>query len=670
MLVVALVVIYLGLPTATGLCPPELHGKGQAWNADEKTRLETTISLLKYLVERCGIPRHLPPKDFFSSEKLWKVKLSFQPLQVVNVDEIEQSVTLSSYLILTWTDSSLSWDPKWYQGIEMVAMRLQDTWTPTIIIPKTTQSTGVKLQLPDKVSVRHDGQVRMQVPQFVSTLCKFDMRDFPFDSHRCSIVFLEQEFFLNMTTFEAETSDVKTYFGTNAGWMVNEEGCTPRLANSSQFPTFTYVVCRVMLIRRSAFYVINLIGPMALTSVMTLIVFWIPPEEREKVSFVTSVFMSTSLYLGFILDRLPRSMDSVPYLNLLLIAIVAEVILATVATAFVLQYSRRRMDTTSQSSGDQQQNDAAEPDGDTVPNSKLSFGLLHSKCKGSPQKGFRNTQQRKRVLFNMFKTKTDCSKRHHELEGTNKQSTENSTFSNILGKNQKHRRHSCCGIICVSSLKDGDLDVNSANYERNLRLDEDLMRPPRVVLKQNKVCDSAHMDRDPKNICERSDKDGMSQDVRHADTFSLRHNGPSPLFSMQESERDVTSDANKVQQMSPLPGNNAFTDDASNISTYTSDSSRPNGLTFQKQRCSITIPEAHPSLGNDGLNHSPEENISANISKQHAQAHSLQDILWRLLGRTKTRLEPEDFDKLFFWVMFALIIVTWMAFILPTHSRS
>ncbi|KAK3751243.1 hypothetical protein RRG08_024000 [Elysia crispata] len=184
MLVYVLAIICLSLPAAKGKCSPKLHGQSQLWQPDEETRLQTTLSLLNYLVKRCGIPSYLPPKEFYNPQKSWKVALSFQPFQVVEVDEIEQSITLSTYLILTWNDSSMSWDLYHYRGIEMVQMKLQDIWSPKIVVPKATQRSGVTLQLPEKVSVRASGEVIAHGPHFISTLCEFDMRDFPFDSHR------------------------------------------------------------------------------------------------------------------------------------------------------------------------------------------------------------------------------------------------------------------------------------------------------------------------------------------------------------------------------------------------------------------------------------------------------------------------------------------------------
>ncbi|KAK3751242.1 hypothetical protein RRG08_023999 [Elysia crispata] len=281
-----------------------------------------------------------------------------------------------------------------------------------------------------------------------------------------------------MTAFETETSDIKTYFGTNAGWIVEEGGCSSSLSNSTQFPTITYVLCHVRLIRRSAFYVINLMCPMALTSVMTLIVFWILPEEREKVSFVTSVFMSTSLYLGFIQDRLPRSMETTPYLNLLLIA--------TMATAFVLQYSKKRTTQQGQSSEDK------DPSRGVV--NDLDLGVY------SKRSNFENKT--------ISEIKTDSSVK--ELDA---QTGYNNGKANVKHAAEKQRQKQCCSILCFGNSNDED--------EPKVTLDEKLrkfLKLPRTLIKQNKVIGTTHEEND----LNQSNIDETPQNTKHSGAFPRR----------------------------------------------------------------------------------------------------------------------------------------------------
>lgn len=106
------------------------------------------------------------------------------------------------------------------------------------------------------------------------------------------------------------------------------------------FPRFNYVTCYVQIRRRSAFYVANLIAPMTLTSLMTILVFWIPAETEEKISFLVSLFTSTSVFLNYVIDMIPRSIETIPRVSLFVFAINIQVILATAATALVLRRYR------------------------------------------------------------------------------------------------------------------------------------------------------------------------------------------------------------------------------------------------------------------------------------------------------------------------------------------
>ncbi|GFS27826.1 neuronal acetylcholine receptor subunit alpha-7 [Elysia marginata] len=664
-------VISLKLVKATGKCSVNLHGKDRLWNLKDETTLQTTLSLLGDLNKRCGIPPLLPPMEFYKPSSSWTVALSFQPLQVVNVDEIEQSVTLSSYLILTWIDSSLSWEPKRYRGIKSVTMKLTNIWTPTVVVPKTTQSTGIKLQLPDKVSVRSDGQVTVPVPHFISTLCEFDMRDFPFDSHRCSIVFLEQEFFLNMTAFKAETSDVKTYFGTNAGWLLEEEGCISRLSNSSQFPTITYVLCHVRLKRRSAFYVINLIGPMALTSVMTLIVFWIPPEEREKVSFVTSVFMSTSLYLGFILDRLPRSMETVPYLNLLLMVIVAEVILATVATAFVLQYSTNRHENLSQASENQTgELTFSENLSTEEKESNLLSDSFTLKCGCQSKTDHLKTAKEDRDITSEELETKNKNENNQNLDVTFRNSNKNLHPKSHCDSQtaQKQRQNLCCAISCFGNSKVDKSDnkitqcVTEQSYEEKL---SGFSKLPRISLNQTKEANAFPVENRTKQV----NKDEASQSIRHTEAFSLNHlrhrfvfevpsKGTMPCYNdYHEKEDHITNKA---------PTGNGNSKSFTNRKSYSHSG--------QKQGCKILIPDCHlkPDTSDKEESHNtPVQGKCGNTSgTAKRKACPGLKFVFRMLRKSNEPLEPADFDRMFFWIMLVIIVITWLSFLIPTHFKS
>ncbi|XP_059153282.1 neuronal acetylcholine receptor subunit non-alpha-2-like [Physella acuta] len=303
------------------------------------TVMEAFQLLRQTMLAKLTLRRKVPPKYY--SEHNSSISLSFEPLQIVEVEGITQAVTLSSILTLTWNDPEVVWNPSVYSGIVDIKLSSENFWSPSIIIPKTTLGTDLHVPFPDVVDITYSGAILASVPTFVSTLCNLDMTYFPFDQHNCSFVFIEEHFY-NMTSFRLPPTDIQSYFGTNGDWIMGKHGCVAKMSHIS--PNFQYVICNIEMSRRSIFYVINLIFPMAMTSVMTLAVFCIPAKSGEKIGFVLSMYTSTSVFLSYIVERVPKNMDkTLPRINILLLAIVVQVILATVATVFVLYRYKQQL---------------------------------------------------------------------------------------------------------------------------------------------------------------------------------------------------------------------------------------------------------------------------------------------------------------------------------------
>ncbi|CAL1542155.1 unnamed protein product, partial [Lymnaea stagnalis] len=254
-------------------------------------------------------------------------------LQIILVDEVSQSIVLSAAITLVWVEPSVSWDPKQYGGIESLELEPGAFWAPTIYIPKTADNSVKVVPLTNTVQISYKSRVSTLIPIITTTLCNLDLTFFPFDTHECNIVFIESGMY-NVTSLNLPPMGISAYFGTNAAWVLVSYVCNTQASHYQ--PIFDYIVCTVKMSRRSAFYVVNLIGPMAMTSLVTLVVFWLPAEGGEKMTFVVSMFLSSSVFYNYILEIMPRSMESPPRLNLLLVFNGLLIMLATAATAYVL----------------------------------------------------------------------------------------------------------------------------------------------------------------------------------------------------------------------------------------------------------------------------------------------------------------------------------------------
>ncbi len=87
---------------------------------------------------------------------------------------------------------------------------------------------------------------------------------------------------------------------------------------------YSKVVFTLIMQRRYTFYVMNIVVPCALLSVLILMVFCVPPEAGEKISAGISVLLAFTVFLLMLADNVPRTSLDVPILGKRLIYMHSE----------------------------------------------------------------------------------------------------------------------------------------------------------------------------------------------------------------------------------------------------------------------------------------------------------------------------------------------------------
>jgi len=78
---------------------------------------------------------------------------------------------------------------------------------------------------------------------------------------------------------------------------------------------YSKVVFTIRMSRRYIFYVMNIILPCSLLSVLILVVFCVPPNAGEKISVGISVLLAFTVFLLMLADNVPRTSLVVPILG-------------------------------------------------------------------------------------------------------------------------------------------------------------------------------------------------------------------------------------------------------------------------------------------------------------------------------------------------------------------
>jgi len=149
------------------------------------------------------------------------------------------------------------------------------------------------------------------------TICEIDITYYPFDEQRCHIVFGAWSYH----TYKMNLTNVGVIvnldsFELNGEWEIyktlakrNEQP----VYNSNSKHMFSNVEFHIYIRRRYTFYVLNVILPSIMTSILLLSVFFSTPAQKVQIGVV--VLLSFRIFLLNVTDSIPKTSDHIPLLG-------------------------------------------------------------------------------------------------------------------------------------------------------------------------------------------------------------------------------------------------------------------------------------------------------------------------------------------------------------------
>nr|QQY02575.1 acetylcholine-gated chloride channel subunit-2 [Cryptocotyle lingua] len=246
------------------------------------------------------------------------VEFGLELLQVLDLDEMDQVVTVSVRTLHKWKDYNLIWDPSEYDGISSVTIPSNYLWLPDIALYNYADER-LSERRPCDVRIYSDGTIFWGPMAIFKSMCSVEIRNFPFDRQLCHLKFgpwAHDGFRVNITFYAGEENLRMTNYVLNQEWSVTRTRavfteisypCCPE-----KYPDISFYI---EMRRQSAFYTYILILPSVLLSVLTAVVFWLPPETPSKIILAMNVFVAFLLLHLLLEDTTPASASSFPLLG-------------------------------------------------------------------------------------------------------------------------------------------------------------------------------------------------------------------------------------------------------------------------------------------------------------------------------------------------------------------
>ena len=153
------------------------------------------------------------------------------------------------------------------------------------------------------VRIYYNGLVWWRPGDVFRTSCYPDIYKYPFDSQECRISilasgFTEQEVLLQIPGSEADTS----IYTDNGEWVLLKT--RPNSYDQNQLSVaqwyFTFK-------RRPQFFFFNVIMPIIFLSLLDCLVYCIPVQSGERISYAITVLLSFAVFMTLISDNIPKT---------------------------------------------------------------------------------------------------------------------------------------------------------------------------------------------------------------------------------------------------------------------------------------------------------------------------------------------------------------------------
>lgn len=174
----------------------------------------------------------------------------------------------------------------------------------------------------DKVIARihSDGSYMWSPGGLVQSLCDVDLYSFPFDLQTCSITLTIWGYYGTeavLVPINNLTIVDTTFYNKNAQWDLKRATLSP-LNNGGRN---SLMKVQLTLQRLSLYFVINMLVPVLLLSVLNPLVFVLPVDSGERVSCAVTIFLSFAVFMTLISENMPKSSEPMAAISFFLTGI-------------------------------------------------------------------------------------------------------------------------------------------------------------------------------------------------------------------------------------------------------------------------------------------------------------------------------------------------------------
>ncbi|XP_052816158.1 acetylcholine receptor subunit alpha-like [Mya arenaria] len=231
------------------------------------------------------------------------VNVSLYLYSLLEVDSVKGVVTLVLSLFCSWYDERLTWNPADYDGINKMKFFQNEVWKPPMALSSPVEFT-LMINSKTFATVAPNGWSWIHNGNVLESSCNFNMQFWPFDKQVCDVNFIPIDFDTTEVQLSVSDPGIILYTSSNSEWIIEKTKHFVINQYGTSESSF-----RFYLQRKSTFYILTIIVPIAGMTIASSLVFLLPNESGERVSFSITIMLALAVFQTVVADEMPKTSE-------------------------------------------------------------------------------------------------------------------------------------------------------------------------------------------------------------------------------------------------------------------------------------------------------------------------------------------------------------------------
>ncbi|KAL3888404.1 hypothetical protein ACJMK2_000772 [Sinanodonta woodiana] len=241
--------------------------------------------------------------------------VDFMLLSMQDFDEVEEKLSIVAGMGITWNDANMVWDPSLFDNITKVFFSYKDVWVPDLVLSNPYDEISSFGEDWQRIAYTYDGTASWPTGNVMHTKCSVDVRFYPFDSQTCKISLYPWGYSYTEVMLHTVSDQIQTsQYDDGGSWEL-------RSTSTKSFVNVVWASAEFTLTfkRKPTYVIVNVILPIIFLGLLNVLVFVLPPESGERVSYAITVLLAVSVFLTIIGDNLPKTSEPMAFMSYFLV---------------------------------------------------------------------------------------------------------------------------------------------------------------------------------------------------------------------------------------------------------------------------------------------------------------------------------------------------------------